>query len=80
MLLIIIKYLIPIVIYGIIFWLTNRKKLEEKWNIYHRLSNMVSLAIVIITYITPISQLIGYTIAVTILLVELIVLKKKEIG
>lgn len=80
MLLIIIKYLIPIVIYGIIFWLTNRKKLEEKWNIYHRLSNMVSLAIVIITYITPISQLIGYTIALTILLVELIVLKKKEIG
>lgn len=80
MLLIIIKYLIPIVIYGIIFWLTNRKKLEEKWNIYHRLSNMVSLAILIITYITPISQLIGYTIAVTILLVELIVLKKKEIG
>lgn len=80
MLLIIIKYLIPIVIYGIIFWLTNRKKLEEKWNIYHRLSNMVSLAILIITYITPISQLIGYTIALTILLVELIVLKKKEIG
>lgn len=80
MLLIIIMYLIPIVIYGIIFWLTNRKKLEEKWNIYHRLSNMVSLAILIITYITPISQLIGYTIALTILLVELIVLKKKEIG
>lgn len=80
MLLIIIKYLIPIVIYGIIFWLTNRKKLEEKWNIYHRLSNMVSLAIFIITYITPISQLIGYTTALTILLVELIVLKKKEIG
>lgn len=80
MLLIIIMYLIPIVIYGIIFWLTNRKKLEEKGNIYHRLSNMISLVVLIITYITPISQLIGYTIALTILLVELIVLKKKEIG
>ncbi len=80
MLLIIIMYLIPIVIYGIIFWLINRKKLEEKWNIYHRLSNMISLVVLIITYITPISQLIGYTIALTILLVELIVLKKKEIG
>ena len=77
MLLIIIKYLIPIVIYGIIFWLTNRKKLEEKGNIYHRLSNMLSLAVLIITFITPISQLIGYSIALIILLVELILLKKK---
>ena len=77
MLLIIIMYLIPIVIYGIIFWLTNRKKLEEKGNIYHRLSNMLSLAVLIITFITPISQLIGYSIALIILLVELILLKKK---
>lgn len=70
-------YLIPIVIYGIIFWLINRKKLEEKGSIYHRLSNMVSLAVLIITFITPISQLIGYSIALIILLVELIVLNKK---
>lgn len=31
MLLIIIMYLIPIVIYGIILWLTNRKKLNVEW-------------------------------------------------
>lgn len=70
-------YLIPIVIYGIIFWLTNRKKLVEKWNTYHRLSNMLSLAVLIITFITPISQLIGYSIALIILVVELILIKKK---
>ena len=75
MLLGIIIYLLPLVIYGIIFWLTNRKKLEGKRNTYHRLSNGISLVILIVTYMTPISQFIGYGIALTILLVELFVLK-----
>lgn len=75
MLLNIIVYLVPIVIYGILLWLTNRKKLEGKWNTYHKLSNMASLAIFVVTCITPVTQVLGYSIALIVLLVELIVIK-----
>lgn len=78
MLLNIIVNLIPVIIYGIVLWLTNRKKLEGKWNTYHRLSNMASLAILIVTYITPVPQVLGYSIALIVLLVELIVSKNSK--
>ena len=72
----VVFYIILIGFYITLLYITNKKakKLEKRQ--YHYIFNLISLAILITTLLTPLNQLIGYLLACAILLGELILAQR----
>lgn len=62
-------------LYAVLLWWTNRKAMIFSCKTYHYIFNAVSLVSLVVTWMTPANQWIGFAFACTVLVVELCVVR-----
>ena len=72
---VVILYIVVIGFYVWLLWLTKRKSEKLTKKSYHYICNLISLVIMITTLMTPLNQILGYTLACIILIIELTISK-----
>jgi predicted membrane protein len=75
---VVILYIVVIGFYVWLLWLTKRKSEKLTKKSYHYICNLISLVIMITTLMTPLNQILGYTLASIILIIELTISKHQS--